>query len=43
MERHIIIVFEKNNKNDQTHDASTFDIMNVTECYFKIGNELYPE
>ena len=32
-----------NNVNEQTHDASTFDIMNVTECYFKIGSEFYPE
>ena len=35
--------FEKNNVNEQTHDASTFDIMNVTECYCKIGSEFYPE
>ena len=32
-----------NNGNEQTHDASTFDIMNVTECYCKIGSEFYPE
>ena len=24
-------------------DASTFDIMNVTECYCKIGSEFYPK
>ena len=35
--------FEKNNVNEQTHDASTFDIMNVTECYCNIGSEFYPE
>ena len=33
---------KKNNVNEQTHDASTFDIMNVTECYCKIGSEFYP-
>ena len=38
-----IVVFENNNVNEQTHDASTFDIMNVTECYCKIGSEFYPE
>ena len=45
MERpqYIIIDFENNNVNEQTHDASTFDIMNVTECYCKIGSEFYPE
>ena len=45
MERpqYIIISFENNNFNEQTHDASTFDIMNVTECYCKIGSEFYPE
>ena len=34
MERaqYIIIDFENNNFNEQTRDASTFDIMNVTEC-----------
>ena len=39
----IIIGFENNNVNERTHDASTFDIMNVTECYCKIGREFYPE
>ena len=41
MERpqYIIVGFENNNVNEQTHDASTFDIMNVTECYCKIGSE----
>ena len=29
--------------NEQTHDASTFDVMNVTECYCRIGSEFYPE
>ena len=34
MERpqYIIVGFENNNVNEQTHDASIFDIMNVTEC-----------
>ena len=35
--------FENINVNEQTHDASTFDKMNVTECYCKIGREYYPE
>ena len=45
MERpqYIIVGFENNNVNEQTHDASKFDIMNVTECYCKIGSEFYPE
>ena len=45
MERpqHIINGSENNNINEQSHDASTFDIMNVTECYCKIGSEFYPE
>ena len=45
MERpqYIIIAFENNNVNEQTHDGSTFHIMNVTECYCKIGSEFYPE
>ena len=45
MERpqYIIVGFENNIVNEQTHDASTFDIMNVTECYCKIGSEFYPE
>ena len=36
MERpqYIIIGFEKNIVNEQTHEGSTFDIMNITECYF---------
>ena len=33
----------KNNVSEQTHDASTFDIMNAIECYCKIGSEFYPE
>ena len=40
---YIIIGFENNKVNEQTHDASTFDIMDVTECYFKIGSEFYSE
>ena len=45
MERpqYIIVGFEINNVIEQTHDASTIDIMNVTECYCKIGSEFYPE
>ena len=45
MERpqYIIVGFENNNVNEQTHDASTFDIRNVTECYCKSGSEFYPE
>ena len=45
MERpqYIIIAFENNIVNEQTHDASTFHIMNVTECYCKIGSEFHPE
>ena len=45
MERpqYIKVGFENNNVNEQTHDASTFDIINVTECYCKIGSEFYPE
>ena len=45
MERpqYIIVGFENNNVNEQTHDASTFDVMSVTECYCKIGSEFYPE
>ena len=45
MERpqNIIVGFENINVNEQTHDASTFDIMNVTECYCKIGSKFYPE
>ena len=45
MERppYIIVGFENNNVNEHTHDASTFHIMNVTECYCKIGSEFYPE
>ena len=39
----IIIAFENNNVNEQTHDASTFHIMNVTKCYCKIGSEFYSE
>ena len=41
--QYIIVGFKNNNVNEQTHDASTFDIMNVTECYCKIGGEFYPE
>ena len=41
--QYIIVGFENNNVNEETHDASTFHIMNVTECYCKIGSEFYPE
>ena len=41
--QYIIVGFENNNVNEQTHDASTFDVMNVTESYCKIGSEFYPE
>ena len=40
--QYIIIGFENNNINEQTHDRSRFNIMNVTECC-KIGSELYSE
>ena len=45
MERpqYLIFGFENINVNEQFHDASTFHIMNVTECYCKIGSEYYPE
>ena len=45
MERpqNIKVGFERNNVIEQTHDASTFDVMNVTECYCKIGSEFNPE
>ena len=41
--QYIIVGFENNNVNEQTHDASTFYVMNVTECYCKIGSEFYPK
>ena len=45
MERpqYIIVGFENNNVNEQTHDASIFGVMNVTECNCKIGREFYLE
>ena len=45
MERppYIIVGFENNNVNEQTHDASTFVVMNITECYCKIDSEFYLE
>ena len=39
----IIIGFDNNNVNEQTNDECTFNIMSVTEGYFKIGSEFYPE
>ena len=41
--KYIIIGFENNNVNYQTHDASTFDMMNVFEWHCKIGSDFYPE
>ena len=41
--KYIIIGFETIKVIEQTHDASTFDIMKITECYCKIGSEFYPE
>ena len=41
--QYIIICIENNKINEQTHNASTFDIMNITECYCKIGSEFYSE
>ena len=38
-QQYIIIGFENKKVNEQNHDASTFDIVNVTECYCKIGRE----
>ena len=38
MERpqYIIIAFENNNVNEQTHDVSTFDVMTVTEFFVRL-------
>ena len=41
--QYIIVGFENNNVNEQTHDAGIFHMMNVTECYCKIGSEFYSE
>ena len=41
--QYTIIVSEDNNVNEQTHDATTFDLMNVSECFCKIGSEFYRE
>ena len=45
MERsqYIKIGFENNNFIDKTQESRTFDVMNVNECYCKIGSEFYPE
>ena len=45
MERpqYIIIAFENDNFNEPTHDASTFLIMNFTECYCNVDSQSYPE
>ena len=40
--QYTIIGLKNSNVNEKTHDASTFDIMNVTECCCKIGSEFYP-
>ena len=42
-QKYIIIGFQNNNVYEQTHDASIFGIMNVTECYCKTGSESCPE
>ena len=39
----IKIGFEINNVNEQTHDASTFNMMNVTDCFCKNGSEFFPD
>ena len=39
----IKIGFENNNVNEQTHDASTFNMMKVTDCFCKNGSEFFPE
>ena len=41
--KYIIVGFKNNNVNEQTHDASIFHTMNVTDCYCKICSEFYPE
>ena len=41
--QNIIVGFENNNVDEQTDDATTFDVMNVTECYWKIGGGFYPD
>ena len=41
--QHIIIGFENNNVNEQTQKATIFNVMDVTKCYCKIGNDIYPE
>ena len=41
--QYIIICFENNNVNEQAHDASKFDLMNITEFYCKNGSDFYPE
>ena len=45
MERpqNIIVAFENKKVDGQTRVASTFDIMDVTESYCKIGNEFFTE
>ena len=41
--QYIINSLENKTVDEQTHDASTFVMMNVSECYCKIGSEFYPE
>ena len=41
--QNILIGFLINNVNYKFHDASTFDLLNVAECYCKVGSEFYPE
>ena len=45
MERpqYILDGFENNNVNEQYHDASTFGVIKVTDCYCNIGSEFYPK
>ena len=45
MERphYIIVGFENNNADEQTHDAVIFDMTYVTESYRTIGTEFYPQ
>ena len=41
--QYIMIGFEKNNVDEQTHDASIFNELNDTEWFCKVGSEFYPE
>ena len=37
--QYITVGFENNNVNEKTHEATLFNIMNVTECFCMIGSE----